>query len=255
MKSTRHKFTPLELTAIGISIVLVSFLVLDPVVYNAVRELGPGVHTFFRSFTHIGRTNWILIPSGIAILVLAWLRARESGFRSGVILGYASQLLVFVFAAIALSGLSASLLKNVIGRARPKLFTSHGPLEFQPMNFDADFASFPSGHSATAGALAAVLAIMFPRWRVLFFVAGAWVASTRVFIGAHFASDVAAGFLFGALFVYLIRNRLAHRGWLFRVRGNGEIVMRGRALIERAAKRIFGAAGTFIPARPDANAR
>jgi len=242
-----RNFSTFEQAAIGLSIVLASFLVIDPMVLGAVRSLEGDAYRLIRSFTHLGRSNWILIPAAAGIIVLTWLKSRETGWRRRVEYGYASQVLVFVFAAIAVSGLSASLIKNVIGRARPKLFATHGPLEFQPMTFDADFASFPSGHATTAGALAAVLAILYPPGRVLFFLAGAWIASTRFLIGAHFVSDVVAGFAFGALVVYVLRDRLARRHWLFERSKDGAVRLRGAPLLQRGGSAVMRGMGTLVP--------
>ena len=114
------------------------------------------------------------------------------------------------------------------------------------MTFDADYASFPSGHSTTAGALAAILAVLWPSARIPFFIAGAWIASTRFVIGAHFLSDVIAGFIFGASVVYLLRNRLAARGWLFRVNANGKPELRGRILLEKATAKLVSSAASLV---------
>jgi membrane-associated phospholipid phosphatase len=231
--------SPYQKAAVAASVALAGFLILDPVVLGAVREFDSGTYHLFRGFTNLGRSNWILIPSGAGILVLAWMRAKESGFRRAVAYGYAMQLLSFLFAAVALSGLSASLIKNVLGRARPKLFEQVGPIEFQPFSFDADFASFPSGHATTAGALAGVLAIVWPGARIPLFLAGAWIASTRFLIGAHYLSDVVAGLLFGVAFAYFLRNRLARRRWLFANGRDGKTDLRGRMLLDRAAAKLF----------------
>jgi len=236
-----------ELIAVAISASVAMFLIIDPLVLGAARSLGPDTYTFFRGLTHLGRSNWILIPSAAGIAILYWLRAREPRTRNTVLYGYLSQILVFVFSAIAVSGLAASLVKNVIGRARPKLFDLYGPFEFKPITFDADYASFPSGHSTTAGALAAILAILWPSARIPFFIAGAWVASTRFIIGAHFLSDVIAGFIFGAAVVYLLRNRLAARRWLFRVNAQGLPVLRARTLLDRAARKLTQRVISFLP--------
>ena len=141
MKSNRERIGriaalgPLELAAIAASAVLASFLLIDPIILAAVRDLDSGSYTIFRTLTHVGRSNWILIPTGLGILVLYWLRTSEAGSRRRVLQGYATQVLVFIFATIAVSGLAASLVKNVIGRARPKLFDTFGPIEFQPMSW------------------------------------------------------------------------------------------------------------------------
>jgi undecaprenyl-diphosphatase len=236
-----------EKAAVAVTVLFALFLIVDPLVLGAVRSFDPGMRGFFRALTDLGRSNWILIPSSAGILVLAWLRARETGFRRVVIYGYVSQLLTYLFAAIALSGLSVSLIKNVIGRARPKLFDTLGPADFQPFTFDADFASFPSGHATTAGALAGVLAIIWPRARIPLLLAGAWVASSRFLIGAHYVSDVAAGCAFGVGFAYFLRNRLAARRWLFARAPDGTVRLRGRALLDAAARAVSVRAGRLVP--------
>lgn len=234
-----------ERAALVLTVLFATFLVVDPVVLDAARSFDPSVYRFFRFLTDLGRSNWILIPSGIGILLLAWLRVRTGSFRRAVAYGYSMQLLIFLFATVALSGLASSLIKNVLGRARPKLYEQFGPLEFQPFTFDSDYASFPSGHATTAGALAGVLAIMWPQARVPLFLAAAWIASTRFLIGAHYVSDVVAGCLFGAGFAYFLRGRLAERRWLFSRNRDGSITLRGRALRDAATAAISRKAGNW----------
>ncbi|MEM8744464.1 MAG: phosphatase PAP2 family protein [Pseudomonadota bacterium] len=221
-----------EKAAIVGSLVLAAFLIVDPLVLTAVRGLHPDARNVIKVLTDLGRSNWILIPAGAAILVLGWMRVRETRFRRVVGYGYAAQLFIFLFAAVATTGLAASLLKNILGRARPKLYETFGALEFQPFTFDADFASFPSGHSTTAGALAGVLVIIWPKARIPIICAGLWIAATRFLVGAHYFSDALAGFAFGLAGAYLLRDRLAVRRWLFERDAQGEISMRGRALLD-----------------------
>lgn len=221
-----------ERAAIVGSLILAAFLIVDPLVLSATRGIHPDVRNVIKLLTDLGRSNWILIPAGVAILVLGWLRVRETRLRRVVGYGYAAQLFIFLFAAVATTGLAASLLKNILGRARPKLYETFGALEFQPFTFDADFASFPSGHATTAGALAGVLVIIWPKARVPIICAGLWIAATRFLVGAHYFSDALAGFAFGLAGTYLLRDRLAVRRWLFERDDQGKIAMRGRALLE-----------------------
>ena len=240
----RHSLWPERLSALTSfervlivgSLALAAFLVIDPLVLGVVREFHPEVRRVLKLFTDLGRSNWILIPSGLAILVLGWMRVHETRFRRVVQYGYAAQLLIFLFGAVALSGLAASLTKNVLGRARPKLFDALGSLEFQPFTFDSDFASFPSGHATTAGALAGVLSVIWPKARVAVFCAALWIASTRFLIGAHYFSDAVAGFAFGLAGAYLLRDRLAARRWLFEKDAQNAIHLRGRALLDAGAR-------------------
>ncbi len=239
--SWSESFARLTITAKGAvagSLILAAFIVVDPLVLSATRGIHPDAREVFKTLTELGKSNWILIPSGLAILVLGWMRVRETQFRRVVGYGYAAQLLIFLFAAVALSGIAASLTKNVLGRARPKLFETFGSLEFQPFTFDADFASFPSGHSTTAGALAGVLVILWPKARVPIICAGLWIAATRFLVGAHYFSDALAGFLFGLGAAYLLRDRLAVRRWLFERDRQGAVSLRGRSLLDAGLKAL-----------------
>ncbi|MDH7569037.1 MAG: phosphatase PAP2 family protein [Armatimonadota bacterium] len=61
----------------------------------------------------------------------------------------------------------------------------------------ADSRSFPSGHTATAFAWAAVLSGMYPEAAPLFLGAATLVGVGRVRVGAHYPSDVLAGAAIG----------------------------------------------------------
>lgn len=116
-------------------------------------------------------------------------------------------------AALSAAGLLTEILKHTICRARPLLpgaGTFHPPLCFQ-----AGIDSFPSGHTSQAFATAVILAAAYPRLAVPFFGLAAAVGLGRVFLGAHYASDVLGGAAVGLLIGALCRRqvpRLVSRG-------------------------------------------
>lgn len=130
--------------------------------------------------------NWqALIPLGLMLLFLAWRRRVE--WRA------------FLFYSVACAGCGLLILafKRLIGRPRPQIVP---PLE------DAPFLSFPSGHAAYAlvgwGFAAYLLARRpgTPLWmRVLLaaavLVTAGLVGASRVYLAAHYLSDVAGGLL------------------------------------------------------------
>ncbi|WP_246704122.1 phosphatase PAP2 family protein [Rhizobium sp. P38BS-XIX] len=131
----------------------------------------------------------------------------------------------FIFISVAGGGLVASLLKNIIGRARPKFIQVDGVFYFRPFSFHADFASFPSGHSATAGAMAISLALVFPRLRPIVVPTGILICLSRQWVGAHWASDTFMGWGVGVAFTLWLAHAFARRELLFTYSSDGYLCL------------------------------
>ena len=97
------------------------------------RALTPETRKFFRTITDIGRSNWMLIPTGAAIALALVLRKRHVGFRNSAAYGLIASTIGFVFVSVGGAGLIANLTKNIIGRARPKLFDQRRRARFQSL--------------------------------------------------------------------------------------------------------------------------
>ncbi len=104
--------------------------------------------------------------------------------------------------AVAAMGLSVAVgiavflsLKRATGRRRPCAIEPHRWATLLP----PDQFSFPSGHTITAFAAASSLQVFYPQLAPGLYFCGASIAISRVLLGMHFASDVAAGALIGAL--------------------------------------------------------
>jgi PAP2 superfamily protein len=98
--------------------------------------------------------------------------------------------------AVVLSGIFTAAGKEMVGRSRPR--DADGPFTFHPFS---GAASFPSGHTTTAFALASVVSEHFENrlWVAapLYALAGG-VGLARTRANAHFASDVLVGAAIGA---------------------------------------------------------
>jgi len=76
--------------------------------------------------------------------------------------------------------------------------------------------SFPSGHTSSAFATATSLSLSYPKWYIIVpsFAYAGTVAYSRMCLGVHYPSDVAAGALIGAGCAYLtykVNKALQHK--------------------------------------------
>ncbi|WP_084384715.1 phosphatase PAP2 family protein [Novosphingobium naphthalenivorans] len=173
-----------------------------------------------RAITDVGLSTWYLITAFIVMMVASLMnwRALKPNHRALLALSYSQA--AFAFTAIAATGLLADLAKILVGRARPKFLDLYGPDYFRPLHVGYDFASFPSGHSTTLGAIAAILSLWFPRARFAITGLALVFALSRSAADSHYPSDVFAGFVVGFLLTILLARLLARRGAGFRFSGN-----------------------------------
>ncbi|MGH6825220.1 phosphatase PAP2 family protein [Methyloceanibacter sp.] len=219
--------TLFEQVVLAVSFVLFGVYVLDPFFLERSKALAPEARNFLRSITDIGRSNWMLIPAGSLVALALVLRRTHRGFRNAAGYGLIASTIGFVFVSVGGAGLIGNLTKYILGRARPKLFDTLGPFDFQLFSFDPDHASFPSGHATNIFALATVLGMLWPRGKVLLYTVAVWIAASRVLIGQHYFTDALGGAILGTAFPYLVRERFAARRWLFEPAPQGGYRLRG----------------------------
>lgn len=193
----------------------------------------------FFFITDYGLSDWVLIPTlvGFIALMIVRLPLRDL-WRQAV--GELALLSAFIFVGVGAPGLITNILKRIVGRGRPDEFDAYGAFSFQNLFNDWNFQSFPSGHSATAVAMAFTLGFLWPRLFPILMVLGIVVAASRIPVGAHYPTDVFAGIVVGMLGAYLVRNVFAMRGWLFEPGADGRIRRKPlpglRRLFQRAAE-------------------
>ena len=154
---------------------------------------------FFAFVGPFGLALPYLVVLGIAFAALRWGGAVPRFEPWAARMRAAARIPALLFASIALSGMLVDLLKVIVGRPRPKLLFASGAYEFSWIGLGADHWSFPSGHAATAAALAAALWCLWPQPLLLYAILAALVAASRVVMGAHYLSDVIMGGFIGIL--------------------------------------------------------
>jgi undecaprenyl-diphosphatase len=148
----------------------------------------PWRDAIFRWGTELGAA-YVAIPLGIVLVTLS----RVPG--------------LMMWRALAVGtvpSLLASSLKLVFERQRP-LATLEGVHVLGPPIYSM---SFPSGHSITAFAMAGVLLALDRRLGLLWLPVAFFVALSRVYVGAHFPSDVIAGAALGFIPSYALARRV-----------------------------------------------
>jgi membrane-associated phospholipid phosphatase len=218
----------LEILLVVASIIIVLVLVADPAFMAMLKSRDKLTLQIFELVTQIGASSWILLTAGAVILALSVY--PTDGLKRSVRLKMHDWVLAmyFIFTSVAFAGLLTNLMKNVVGRARPQ-FTPQGEVWFSnPFGDNYDFASFPSGHATTAGALAMALMLLAPRYRVFFALLGIWIAISRPVLGVHFPSDIFAGLVWGGGFTWLYARSFARKRLLFAFQPDGSLRVQAR---------------------------
>jgi membrane-associated phospholipid phosphatase len=204
-----------ELVLVISALVVCSFVLLDRSVALQRGSLPEWLGPFSQFITRFGKADWILYPSGFALIALVFVSARALSKKTRFRIFRWNLWLSFVFLGVGVPYLISTILKLAIGRPRPSQFADFGLYDFHPFAFNAVFASFPSGHATIIGAFAVVMSMLVPKWRALFAIIAVMIGFSRVAVGAHHPSDVISGLAIGAILAFLVAKWFAARGLLF----------------------------------------
>ncbi len=170
--------------------------------------------------------------SGIGLWLLSNLSAFGEQLLLVVIMGFLywglnKEFGKFVGVNVLIANVWNPLIKNAVMRLRPYFVPGYDvkllrliDSEADAMDVAAQGYSFPSGHSSSAVAVYGSLAAHEKKKKLLWVLAAVLpllVGFSRVYVGAHFPTDVLCGWALGALIVALIpwlRRKITNR-WLF----------------------------------------
>jgi membrane-associated phospholipid phosphatase len=204
-------------------VVLVSMFTLDAAVIRGGAHVPRWVISVFHEITEFGKSGWFLWPLGVLFLVLAALPPVLTPFSQRV-LAVIMVRVGFLFAAIAVPSLFATVVKRIIGRARPYVGGTLDPLLFSPFAWVPAYAGMPSGHATTAFAVLVAFGSLWPRARTILLVYAVLICISRPMVIAHYPSDVLAGALVGIAGAMMVRRYFADRGLGFSINPNGRIL-------------------------------
>jgi membrane-associated phospholipid phosphatase len=220
----------------ALAAIVVTMLLVDNLGIALQRRLSRPQVDAFDAVTDLGRSSWILVPLGLAIIALAAVSSPMLGRTRQLVLAAIAARVGFVFLAVAVPGVLVTIVKRLIGRARPYNWESAGPFDFAPLRWHVDFASLPSGHGTTAFAAAFALGALFPRLRAPLWLLAILIGISRVAVSAHYPSDIVAGAVIGVFGALVVRNWFAARRLGFLVAPDRSV----RALPGPSWRRIKG---------------
>lgn len=139
----------------------------------------------------------LFVMAGIAFLIFGGFRGRAFVFCTALALG--------------LSNAAVDPLKHAVGRSRPKQVETVRMIELEKthpkiltifkkpsirVSTEAERArsgaSFPSGHTNNNTTIAVCCTLFYRRWGKFYWIIAAAVAYSRIYLGAHWPSDVVA---------------------------------------------------------------
>ena len=171
---------------------------IDELIFHALWNLrSPDLDRVMVDISALGSTALVTIQAVVAgaFLILV-LHSRRAALHLGVATGGCA---VWI-----------EVLKLIFGRARPETI---------PHLVEVTGLSFPSGHAAGSMALYATLVLVLsphlnPKARIAARVIAtlliALVAVSRVYLGVHYASDVAGGLLLGIVWTWAASRLVPH---------------------------------------------
>lgn len=195
---------------VGLSVIflLITFLLetkfitsFDTVIYNLVTTNMNDFWTGFdRVFTFLGSTEFIVSVCVILFGVFFYLKKRNISY--------------FVVGSLAISTTVNNIVKLIVRRERPTV------LEL----VEEGTFSYPSGHTMCATSLYLLLVYLVIKsdiskrlkivLSVILSIIPILVAISRIYLGAHFASDVIAAIILAIILLIVEVNLLVKKKWL-----------------------------------------
>src|SRR5881396_2928180 len=150
----------------------------------------PALRSFMRCVSLFG--DWPLhVAFGLLLLAIAWIRDSKKWTR----------IFLAMLIAMSLAGVAGHIIKRTIPRPRPSV---HTDIRWGGPHFSSKYHSFPSGHVGASTAFFGVLVIARRRVGLACLPIPILIAFSRMYIGAHYLSDVVCAVILGILSAVLV---------------------------------------------------
>lgn len=175
-------------------VVVAAFYFDEPMRNFMAQHQNRATHNFMRKVSRLG--DWPEhFALGLALAGLAWWRGSQKWTR----------VFLSMLIALAIAGVAGRGIKIATGRARPSVKIEQ---VLNRSRFSSNFHAFPSGHVAASTAFFAVL--LFANWRIGLgcLLIPLLIGFSRIYIGAHYLSDVIFAAILGVLCTLLTARLL-----------------------------------------------
>ena len=180
--------------AIAVTAIAVSFHFDDSVRDFLMQNQNPATRNFMRYVSLLG--DWPTHAAvGLLLLVLAWRRGSKEWMR----------IFLAMLLAMMLTGVAGSVIKRTVPRARPSVKSE---LHWGGPRFSTKYHSFPSGHVGASTAFFGVLFIARRRVGLACLPIPILIGFSRMYIGAHYLSDVVCAAVLGFLCALVVAHFL-----------------------------------------------
>jgi len=152
----------------------------------------PGMRNFMRNVTWFGDW-WEHFLVGLACAGIAWWRGSKRWTR----------IFLAMLIALAIAGFVGRAIKISTGRARPSVKIEQG---WNGPRWSSKYHSFPSGHVDASVGFFAVL--LLANWRIGLpcLTVPILIGFSRLYLGAHYLSDVVCAAVLGILAAILVTH-------------------------------------------------
>ena len=179
---------------IGIAIaavIIATAFYLDAAVRDFIAShQNPSVRNFMRNVSRFG--DWLEhFAIGLVLAGVAWWRGSKRWTR----------IFVAMLIALSIAGVAGRAIKISTGRARPSVKAEHA---WNGPSLSSKYHAFPSGHVIASTAFFAVLVFANRRIGLPCLAIPILIGFSRIYIGAHYLSDVVCAGMLGILCAILV---------------------------------------------------
>lgn len=147
--------------------------------------------------------------SALIVLVFFLYKAfkNENDFRFAFV-KIKNSYAFYLLCSVMMAALTTGIFKFLIGRSRPIIYEALNATFFVPGTVESVFNSMPSGHTAVSFAGLVMIGMLSPRIKWATWTLAILIGLSRVYIGAHWPSDVILGAFIGMVCADIVKSVL-----------------------------------------------